>query len=517
IITPSMLLELRKPSIQRYKMMQRPFSLCNPDLLHEASYVHGEWVQAASGKTFAVTDPGNGIAWATCPDNAAEDVNNAVQSSYRGFLEYRRLTARRKAQLLLEWHRLIGDAKEDLAKILTYETGKPLAEARGEIDYSLGFVWWFAGEAERIQGTIGASSNAERRVLTIKQPIGVTVALVPWNFPIAMVMRKASAAFAAGCSMIVKPSPETPLSCLALADLATRAGFPAGTFNVLTTSLENTPGLSEALCTHPLVAKVTFTGSTRVGKIVAGLCAQGLKKCTLELGGNCPVIVFDDAGIDQAIGQIMALKWRNAGQACITANRVYIQAGIYEKFATLFTEQTSKFKTGHGADPVNNFGAITTRAGLQKVESQVKNALENGAKLRTGSGKPLALSTSEERSQFMEPVVLTGMTQDMQMAKEETFGPVCGLFKFETEEQVVAWANDTSLGLASYVFTKNSDRLWRLFENLESGMIGLNTGNGSAAESPFGGIKQSGYGKESGKDVAVAEYLVEKTGTLTVM
>ncbi|KAF5548570.1 succinate-semialdehyde dehydrogenase [Fusarium phyllophilum] len=427
IITTSVHLDLHKPSIQRYNMAQRPFSLSNPDLLHEASYVHGEWIQAASGKTFVITDPGSGVAWATCPENAAEGVNNAVQSSYKGFLEYK------------------GHTAQDLAKLVTYETGKPLAESRGEIDYSLGFAWWFAGEAERIQGTIGASSNAERRVLTIKQPIGVTVALVPWNFPIAMIMRKASAAFAAGCSMVVKPSPETPLSCLALADLATRAGFPAGTFN-------------------------------------------GLKKCTLELGGNCPVIVFDDADIDQAIDQVMASKWRNAGQACITANRVYIQAGIYEKFATAFSGKTSKFKTGHGADPANNFGAVTTLVGLHKAESQVKNALENGAKLRTGSGKPLVLSSSRESSQFMEPVVLTGMTHDMQMTKEETFGTVCGLFKFETEEQVVKWANDTSLGLASYVFTKNSDRLWRLFENLEAGMIGLNTGNGSAAESPFGGI-----------------------------
>ncbi|KAF5556106.1 succinate-semialdehyde dehydrogenase [Fusarium napiforme] len=380
-------------------MMPRLFKLSKPDLLHEASYVHGEWVQAASEKTFIITDPGSGIAWATCPDNSAKDVNNAVQSSYRGFLEYRGYTARKRAQLLLEWHRLIGESKEDLAKLVTYETGEPFAEARGEIDYSLGFAWWFAGEAERIQGTIGASSYAERRVLTIKQPIGVAVALVPWNFPIAMIMRKASAAFAAGCSMIVKPSPETPLSCLALADLATRAGFPAGTFNVLTTSLENTPGLSEALCTHPLVAKVTFTGSTRVGKIVAGLCAQGLKKCTLELGGNCPVVVFDDADIGQAIGQIMALKWRNAGQACITANRVYVQAGIYNTFATAFSEETSKFKTGHGADPANNFGAVTTLAGLEKAESQVKNALENGAKLSCRLGPQLLWRSWDENSQ----------------------------------------------------------------------------------------------------------------------
>ncbi|KAF4481637.1 succinate-semialdehyde dehydrogenase [Fusarium agapanthi] len=483
-------------------MTQRPFNLFNEDLLHEPSYVHGEWVQTASGKTFVMTDPGSGVVWATCPDNAAEDVNNAVQSSYEGFLEYRGFTARKRAQLLLEWHRLIGDAKEDIAKLVTYETGKPLAEARGEIDYSLGFAWWFAGEVERIQGTIGASSNAERRVVMIKQPIGVTVALVPWNFPIAMIMRKASAAFAAGCSMIVKPSPETPLSCLALADLATRAGFPSG----------------DIQRPDDLFGKYSwsFRGFV-VGKIVAGLCAQGLKKCTLELGGNCPVIVFDDADIDQAIDQIMALKWRNAGQACIAANRVYVQVGIYDKFATAFSEKTSKFKTGHGADLANNFGAVTTLAGLQKAESQVRDALENGAKLRTGSGRPLVLSSPGESSQFMEPVVLTGMTQDIHMAKEETFGPVCGLFKFGSEEQVVKWANDTSLGLASYVFTKISDRLWGLFEKLEAGMIGLNTGNGSAAESPFGGIKQSGYGKESGKDVAVAEYLIEKIGTLTVV
>ncbi|EWG45868.1 succinate-semialdehyde dehydrogenase [Fusarium verticillioides 7600] len=446
--------------------MQRFFKLSNPDLLHEASYVHGEWIQAASGKTFIITNP---------------DVNNAVQSSHSGFLEYRGYTARKRAQLLLEWHRLIGESKEDLAKLVTYETGKPLAEARGEIDYSLGFAWWFAGEAERIQGTTGASSCAERRVLTIKQPIGVVVALVPWNFPIAMIMRKASAAFAAGCSMIVKPSPKTPLSCLALADLATRAGFPSGTFNVLTTSLENTPSLSEALCTHPLVAKVTFTGSTRVGKIVSGLCAQGLKKCTLELGGNCPVIVFDDADFGQAIDQIMALK------------------------------------TGPGADPANNFGAVTTLAGLEKAASPVKNVLENGAKLRNGSGRPLVLSSSRPR--LVSLAHLTSCSSVSNLKRPQTGPNVSSLAICISCVIPVRTTGSMNwlVFIASYVFTRNSDRLWRLFENLEAGMIGLNTGNGSAAESPFGGIKQSGYGKESGKDVAVAEYLVEKTGTLTVM
>ncbi|KAF9764139.1 hypothetical protein IL306_002892 [Fusarium sp. DS 682] len=478
-------------------------------LFHQASYVHGEWVQAASGKTFQVTDPGTGKVWAICPDNGPEDVDRAIQSSQQGFLTHSALTARKRAQLMLEWHRLVNNARDDLAKLLTYETGKPLTEAYGELDYSLGFLWWFAGEAERISGSIGASTIQNRRVLVIKQPIGVAVALVPWNFPIAMVLRKAGAALAAGCSMIVKPSPETPLTCLALADLATRAGYSPGVFNVLTTSLNNTPALSEAMCTHQHVQKVTFTGSTRVGKILAGICARNLKKCTMELGGNCPYIIFDDANLEQAATQLMALKWRNAGQACTSANRVYVQAGVYDEFAKLFAAKTRELKVGHGMEPATTFGPVTTAAGLEKAESQVQDALQLGAQLATGSGKPF-------NGQFMEPVILTGMTKDMKMSSEETFGPVCGLFKFHTEEEAIQWANDTSLGLASYVFTKNVDRLWRLFEKLQAGMIGLNTGNGASAESPFGGIKQSGYGKESGKDVAVAEYLIEKTGTLTV-
>ncbi|KAF4332986.1 succinate-semialdehyde dehydrogenase [Fusarium beomiforme] len=495
--------------LQSFPDPVQSLGLQDKSLFNQASYVHGEWVQAAFGKTFQVTDPGTGHVWATCPDNGPEDVDRAIQSSQRGFLAHSALTPRKRAQLMLEWHRLVNNARDDLAKLLTYETGKPLTEAYGEIDYSLGFLWWFAGEAERISGSIGASATQSRRVLVIKQPIGVAVALVPWNFPIAMVLRKAGAALAAGCSMIVKPSPETPLTCLALAYLATRAGYAPGVFNVLTTSLSNTPALSEAICTHEHVQKVTFTGSTRVGKIIAGICARNLKKCTMELGGNCPYIVFDDANLEQAATQLMALKWRNAGQACTSANRVYVQAGVYDEFAALFAAKTRQLKVGHGMDPTTTFGPITTAAGLEKAESQVQDALQLGAELVTGSGKSF-------KGQFMEPVILTGMTKDMKMSSEETFGPVCGLFKFHTEEEAIQWANNTSLGLASYVFTKNVDRLWRLFEKLQAGMIGLNTGNGASAESPFGGIKQSGYGKESGKDVAVAEYLIEKTGTLTV-
>ncbi|KAK5955315.1 hypothetical protein OHC33_003997 [Knufia fluminis] len=501
-----------------------PFELKNPDLLKYDSYVHGEWVKAKSGKTFEVVDPGSDKAWAACPDNAAEDVDNAIQSSHKAFQEYKVLNPRKRAELILAWHHLITENKDDLAKILTYETGKPLAESHGELTYSLGFTWWFAGEAERIQGAIQTPSAPNRRMFVVKQPIGVAVALVPWNFPVAMILRKAGAAFAAGCTMVVKPSPETPLTCLSLAYLASKAGFAPGVFNVLTTSLENTPPLSEAMILHPLTKKVTFTGSTRVGKLVAGLCARNLKKSTLELGGNCPFIVFDDANLDQALEQFMALKWRHAGQACITANRLYVQAGVYDKFTQMLVERTSKLKMGHGGEEGTTLGPVTTPRGLVKAQAQAEDAVKLGAKMVLGTGKAEKNSTEEEGAgkgqgvggYFMSPVVLTGMTSDMLMAKEETFAPVAGLFKFDTEEEVVKRANETSMGLASYAFTKNVDRMWRMLENLEAGMIGLNTGNSSAAESPFGGIKESGYGKESGKDVAVREYLIEKTGTFTI-
>lgn len=497
-----------------------PFTLKDPSLLNEQSYVNGKWVEAKLGKRFNVIDPGSDKTWASCPDNGPEDVDAAVDAAHAAFQTYRKVNPRQRAQLLLAWHKLIDENKDDLATIVTWETGKPLAEAYGEIAYAQGFTWWFAGEAERIQGSVSVPAAPNRRVMIVKQPIGVAVALVPWNFPIAMILRKAGAAFAAGCTMVVKPSPETPLSCLALAELATRAGFAPGVFNVLTTSLGNTPTLSEALCLHPNVHKVTFTGSTRVGKIVAGLCAKNLKKCTLELGGNCPFIVFDDANLDQALEQFAALKWRHAGQACITANRLYVQAGVYEKFTQMLVDKTKGLVVGHGSEKSTTMGPVTTPNGIQKAEAQVDDAVKLGAKLILGTGKGLLKDGAGEgkgvSGYFMEPTILTGMTKDMLMTREETFAPVCGLYTFDTEDEVVQWANDTSMGLASYAFTKNMDRVFRLSENLEAGMIGVNTGNSSAAESPFGGIKESGYGKESGKDVAVNEYLVAKTITITL-
>lgn len=394
-----------------------------------------------------------------------------MEVAHAAFEEYKKTTPRQRAQWLLKWDSLIRAAKADLAKIVTYETGKPLAESHGEIDYATSFTWWFAGEAERIQGSISVPSVPNRRVFTIKQPIGVAAALVPWNFPIAMVLRKAGAALAAGCTMVVKPSPETPISVLALGYLAQKAGFPAGVFNVLTTDLENTPSLSEALCKHPLVKKVTFTGSTRVGKLIASHCAHGLKKLTLELGGNCPFIVFDDANLDQALDQLMALKWRHAGQACITANRIYVQSGIYDKFAQLLKERTSKLVVGHGAAEGTTMGPLTTPRSIDKALTQVSDARKLGANVLLGGNK-----ITSQNGYFFEPTILTDMTKEMLVSREETFAPIAALFKFETEEQVVRLANETSMGLASYAFTKNIDRMWRMLENLEAGMIGMNTG-----------------------------------------
>ncbi|KAL2378251.1 hypothetical protein RJZ90_006121 [Blastomyces dermatitidis] len=460
-----------------------------------------------------------------------EDVHEYVTTSHTAFLKYRHVNPRQRAKMLLKWYDLITNSREDIARLVVYETGKPITEARGEVDYALGFAWWFAGEAERIRSSIAIPSVSERRTFVVKQPIGVSVALVPWNFPVAMIIRKVAAALAAGCSMIVKPSPETPLSVLALADLALRAGFPSGVLNVITTDNTNTHSVSEALCKHPLVRKVTFTGSTAVGRIVARHCSDGLKKVTLELGGNCPFIVFNDADLDQAVAALMILKWRTAGQACTHANRVYVQSGVYDKFAQKTLKATQKLRVGHGANSSTTMGAITTPRGIEKLERHVADAVSKGGRVLCGGKRPSNLG-----GYFFEPTIISEMTSSMLTTYEEIFGPLLGLYRFETEEVVQA-ANNTSMGLASYFFTSDVNRSWRLLESLEAGMIGMNTGsasplfalplesphltfylgNASAAESPFGGIKESGYGKEAGKDVAIDEYLIQKTGTLTVV
>jgi succinate-semialdehyde dehydrogenase / glutarate-semialdehyde dehydrogenase len=444
------------------------------------------------------TDPGTSLPFASCPDNAAEDVDAAIQSSHTASTSYKKLNPRARAQLLMSWHQLILQHRDDIAKILTHETGKPLAESHAEIDYATGFTWWFSGEADRIQGSVFIPSAPNRRTFVIKQPLGVAVALVPWNFPIAMVLRKAGAALAAGCAMLVKPSPETPLTCLTLAHLASQAGFAPGVLNVLTTSLANTPPLSEALCKHPLVQKVSFTGSTRVGKIIATHCAaSGPKKVTLELGGNCPFIVFEDADLEHALAQLMPLKWRHAGQACIAANRIYVQASVYERFAEMLKQETAALVLGHGMDARTTMGPLTTERGIVKAERQVRDAVELGAKVILGTGNAKIQDDGGKTGYFFDPTILTGMKPQMLISREETFAPVAALYKFETDEEAIAMANETSMGLASYAFTKNVDRMWyvavtvrakgriihnlqmvltmirRCLENLEAGMIGM--------------------------------------------
>ncbi|CAH0023597.1 unnamed protein product [Clonostachys rhizophaga] len=483
--------------------------LDDESLLHDTSLLNGKWVKSQSGESFDVegnwTDhrtriphPGSQQIFASCPTNKVDDVDQYVTTSHAAFLEYRHMNPRQRAKLLLAWYELISKARTDIAKLVVYENGKPLAEALGEIDYAMGFAWWFAGEAERVRGSV-----AERRTFVIKQPIGVSVALVPWNFPVAMIIRKVAAALAAGCSMIVKPSPETPPSVLALADLALRAGFPPGVFNIITTDNLNTPIVSEALCKHPLVRKVTFTGSTAVGRIIARHCSEGLKKVTMELGGNCPFIIFDDGDLDQAVAALMILKWRTAGQACTHANRVYVQSGVFEEFARKIVQATQVLRIGHGSDPYTTIGPLTTARGIEKLEKHISDAVSKGGKVLCGGKRP------EGDGYFYEPTIISNMASSMLTTQEEIFGPLLGL-KLRRK-----WSKQP-MGLASYFFTKDVDRTWRLLESLEAGMIGMNTGNSSGAESPFGGIKESGYGKEAGKDVAIEEYLIQKTGTLTI-
>lgn len=463
--------------LTHFQKGQMPFPLSNPDLLCNQLYINGEWKQSVSGKEFPVQDPGTGKTWISCQDSTPDDVDPAVQVAHTAFKFYSQLNPRKRAGLLASWHRLLVSSRDDLAKILVHETGKPLSEAYGELDYGISFTWWFTGEADRIQGSTFTSAAPNRRALTMKQPIGVSVAMVPWNFPIALALRKASAALAAGCTMVIKPSPETPITALCLAKLATQAGFPPGALNVLTTSTENTPAVSKALCTHSLVKKVSFTGSTRVGKIVAELCASSLTKSTLELGGNCPFIVFDDADLDHAVDELISLKWRHAGQACITANRVYVQRSVYAEFANRVVDRTRSLVVGHGMGTGTTMGPVTMTRSLDKVEAIASDAIRRGAKLLLGSGRRwISCETGNPEpcsGYFMDPTILIDMTDDMLLSREEVFGPLLGIYQFTSESEVTQRANDTTLGLASYVFTENVNRLWRMMESLEAGMIGL--------------------------------------------
>ncbi|RDA93931.1 hypothetical protein CP533_5019 [Ophiocordyceps camponoti-saundersi (nom. inval.)] len=486
--------------------------LNDASLLRFDCHVNGDWKAAQSGERFPLIDPGSGSTWGECAVAGEAEVDEAVQAAQKAFEEYRTWTPRQRAEALLRWNELLEVARDDLATMLVHETGKPLKEAHAEIDYALPFIAWAAGETERVHGRWQTpSSGPGRRAITIKQPVGVAVALVPWNFPVVLCLRKMSTALAAGCSLVLKPSPETPVTALAAAKLIIEAGFPPGLVNVLPTSLQGTPIVAEALCRHPLVRIVSFTGSTRVGRIIAGLCAKELKRSTLELGGNCPFIVFDDADLDRAVEQLMGLKWRHAGQVCISANRVYVQRGLHDRLVEQLVARASKLSVGHGMKEGVTMGSLTTDRGLDKAEELAKDAREKGARFVLGSGERVSGG-----GYFMKPTIVTGLKPDMSMSREEIFAPMLGVAIFDDEDEVVRLANDTSMGLASYVFTQDVDRLFRMFEKLEAGVVGLNTGNSSSTEVPFGGIKASGWGKEGGMELGLDEYMWTKSGTLSV-
>ena len=466
-------------------------NLNDPTLLRTDSYVNGAWTKAKGDKRFAVTNPANGAVIAEVADLGAAEVSAAIDAAVPAQKEWAARTAKDRAMVLRKWYDLIMANADDLAIILTTEMGKPLAEARGEVAYGASFIDWFGEEARRVCGDVMESPIPDKRFLTFKQPIGLFGAITPWNFPIAMITRKVAPGIAAGCACVLKPAEQTPLSALALAELAHRAGLPAGVMNIVTGM--DAPAMGSALCDDGRIRKMTFTGSTEVGRILMRQSADTLKKMSLELGGNAPLIVFDDADLDLAIAGAMASKYRNAGQTCVCANRMFVQDGIYDEFARRLTEASAAMKVGDGLEDGVEQGPIIDDQGLAKVERHVADAIAKGATVLTG-GKRHALGGT-----FYEPTVLTGMSSDMQMYGEETFGPVAGLFRFSTDDEAVAMANDTEFGLAAYIFTDSTSRLFRVSEALEYGMVSANTGIFSSEVGPFGGVKSSGLGREGSK------------------
>ena len=472
-------------------------NLKNPDLLRAANLIGGTWTAADDGASFAVINPATGDRLGNVPLCGAAETHRAIDSAYAAWPAWRALTARRRAQILQAWNRLIVDNADDLAQIITAECGKPLAEARGEVIYGASFVEWFAEEGKRTYGESIPSPAANTRLLVIKQPIGVCAAITPWNFPLAMITRKVAPALAAGCPVIVKPAEATPLSALALAMLAEQAGFPAGVFNVVTGRPAEIGG---ELCANPIVRKLSFTGSTAVGRLLMAQCAPTIKKLSLELGGNAPFIVFDDADLDAAVDGAIAAKYRNTGQTCVCANRLLVQSGIYDAFAARFAEKVGGLKVGNGAEAGVTQGPLINAAGLGKVEAHVADAVAKGARVLCGGAR------HARGGNFFQPTVLADVTPAMAVAREETFGPVAPLFRFATEAEAIALANDTEFGLAAYFFTRDIGRSWRVGEALEYGMVGVNTGIISNEVAPFGGIKQSGLGREGSK-YGIEDYL----------
>lgn len=478
----------------------------NQDLVRSAAYINGQWVSEAPS-SFQVTDPASGEVIATLPEQPVEVVDQAIDAAYSAFASYKHTSPRQRAQWLRNLYNLMIQNQEDLAKLITWENGKALSESLGEIKYAASYFEWYAEEAPRIYGTTIQPSNPTNRAFTIRQPVGVCGIICPWNFPSAMITRKAGAALAAGCTVVVKPDSQTPLSALALAHLVELAGFPPGVFNVVL-SHTNTPAFGLKLCESPRVKKISFTGSTAVGKILMKQSASTLKKLSFELGGNAPVIVFQDADLKVAVDQALASKFRGLGQTCVCANRLYVHSSIIDEFSASLAEKTRSFVLGHGLQPDATHGCLINSNAVEKVELHVKDAVAKGAKVLVAGGRRPDLGPN-----FYFPTVLTNVPQSAKVASEETFGPLCAIIPFDTLEQVVSYANDTSLGLASYVFSKNIDTIYTVAEALESGMVSCNTGLFSDCAIPFGGVKESGFGRE-GSLHGIEDYTVIKTITI---
>lgn len=466
-------------------------TLSDPGLLRGQAYIDGAWVDADSGRKFPVLNPADGSLLGHVADCGAEETKRAIDAANAAWPAWRDKTAKERASILRKWYDLIIQHQEDLAQLMTLEQGKPLAEARGEVVYGATFVEWFAEEGKRVYGDVIPTVAPSRRLMVIKQSIGVVGAITPWNFPSSMITRKAAPAFAAGCTVVLKPAEDTPLSALALAVLAERAGMPKGVFNIVTGS--NPALIGGQLTGSPLVRKISFTGSTEIGKLLMSQAASTVKKVSLELGGNAPFIVFDDADLDAAVEGAMASKYRNAGQTCVCANRLLVQSKVYDAFAAKLVAAVKALKVGPGNVTGVTQGPLINAEAIEKVERHVADALAKGGKLEVG-GKRHALGGS-----FFEPTVITNVTTDMAVAKEETFGPLAPLFRFDTEEQAVQMANDTEFGLAAYFYSRDIGRITRVSEGLEYGMVGVNEGILSNEVAPFGGIKQSGIGREGSK------------------
>lgn len=489
-LEPEAMREKRKSERDRLQL-----SRCN--LLRDRCFIDGRWQAACSETTVAILNPATGNEIGGVPNMNADDAKRAVDAAHAALPAWRSRTAKQRSDILRNWFNLIMTNREDLARLMTVEQGKPLAEARGEVAYAASYIEWFSEEARRVYGETIPPHVADKRLQVIKQPVGVVAAITPWNFPAAMITRKAGAALAAGCTMVLKPAPETPLSALALAVLAEEAGVPNGVFNVITGDAVAIGGL---LTQDTRIRKVTFTGSTEVGKIIFSQCADTVKKMSLELGGNAPFIVFDDADIDAAVDGAIASKFRNAGQTCVCANRFLVQSGAYSEFSEKLARRVSILTVGDGLDESVDLGPLINAGAVQKIEMQIEDAIRIGAKVLVGGQRHARGGT------FFEPTLMIDVTPRMKIAQEETFGPVAPIIKFETEEEAIALANDTPFGLASYVYTNDISRFYRTSENLDYGMVGVNTGLISTETAPFGGIKQSGFGRE-GSQYGIDDYL----------